>query len=109
MAGKYRWGSGFPYTEIVGRKQGVSNPTETPWVPVWGPTNGARLPQYARLDVRMSRELHWGRTAWEAYVEVLNVLNHKNVFRYEWDREYLTRHARYQLPRLPNVGLSVKF
>ena len=108
-AAKYRWGSGFPYTDVIDRKPGVSNPAETPWVPIWGPTNGARLPQYARLDLRVTKGLHWGRTAWEAYIEVLNVLGRKNVFRYEWDREYLTRHARYQLPRLPNIGLAVKF
>lgn len=104
----FRYGSGFPYTEIVDRKRGTDSEL-TPWIPVWGEVNAARYPYYSRLDLRLTYRFDWANSRWEVYVEGLNVLNRKNVYAYTYDREYLIRSTINQLPFLPNFGLSVKF
>ncbi len=108
LSSHYRYGSGFPYTEIVGRKQGT-NSEETPWVPVWGKVNAARYPFYSRLDLRLSFKFDWAQSKWRLYLEGINVLNHKNIYAYKYDREYITRSPITQIPFLPNFGLSIEF
>jgi hypothetical protein len=41
--------------------------------------NTARLPVYARLDVRGNRTFPWSHRRLTAFVEVINVLNRENV------------------------------
>lgn len=70
---------------------------------------GSRLPSYFRFDVRATRK--WNR--WRAFVELVNLTNHKNVFGYDY---YRTRDSsgRIGLARgdekwftiLPSIGVS---
>ncbi len=108
ISSHYRYGSGYPYTEVAGRKPGA-NSEETPWIPVWGEINDARYPFYSRLDLRISYDFQWAQTDWNVYLEGINILARENVYSYVYDREYLKRSPISQLPFLPNFGLSIEF
>ncbi|MHC4780593.1 MAG: TonB-dependent receptor plug domain-containing protein, partial [Planctomycetota bacterium] len=59
----WRYHSGNPYTRVwyegTGRRE--------------GPVNGARLPPYHSLDVRISKVWHWRGMEIQAYLQVLNL------------------------------------
>ncbi|MCP4634088.1 MAG: TonB-dependent receptor [candidate division Zixibacteria bacterium] len=104
----YRYGSGFPYTDVIGRKEGA-NAEDIPWVPLWADVNQARYPYYSRLDLRLTYKFKWAESDWKVYIEGINILNRKNVYAYTYDRDYITRRSIEQLPLLPNFGISVNF
>lgn len=49
---RYRYGAGLPYTPITGA---VHDATEDRWLPVLGPTNGARMLPYHKVDLHLAR------------------------------------------------------
>lgn len=115
--------SGQPYTPVTGlvrryrpdsRDGGLSE--YGGWVPVFGEHNSARLPSYFRLDLsaRRSYQPRWfGRaTTVTPYLQVLNVLNSKNVlFAYPEDglQGRMELHYAPQLPVFPTLGVEWRF
>jgi hypothetical protein len=107
----YRFRTGTPYTEQRWRRE------EADWILAEGEFNGARLPDYHRLDVRVRRRFRFD--GWEASVwgEALNLTNHDNVLWYAWRlrdadgtaRADAERVARTGVPGLPSVGVEVRF
>jgi vitamin B12 transporter len=80
-----RYATGRPFTPIVGAPSG-----EEPW-PRFGAPNGARLPDHRRLDARVSRyAFGQGRMAL-VYLEMLNLLDRRNVMGYTYGDDYTTR------------------
>ncbi|HPM59516.1 MAG TPA: hypothetical protein PLN72_08050, partial [bacterium] len=79
--------------------------------------NSARYPYYLRCDVRLGylRESR-GRT-FSAYLDLINVLNRKNLYLYDWRYEkssdesdgYVRRSVIYMMPFLPSFGVSFSF
>jgi hypothetical protein len=51
----------------------------------YGTKNGARLPDYHRLDVSATFDFEIGNVAASAGVSIFNVYNHKNIWRKEYD------------------------
>ncbi len=118
--------SGQPYTPITGvLKRYAFDPDDGALlghdrlVPVMGEHNSARLPGYARLDLGFRREYRrrwFGRaTTVTPYLQVLNVLNTRNVLfavpdGYDEgnDRGMKLSYAP-QLPVLPTFGLEWRF
>jgi hypothetical protein len=47
---------------------------------------GARLPDYFRLDVRLTKRWTSRRGDFRFYAELVNVTNHENVFGYDYFR-----------------------
>jgi hypothetical protein len=138
----WRYGSGFPYTPAIGYEPLVvselntADPSRPPEVriathavtglvryrPVFGPEsqqNSARLPDYHRLDVRLSYRIKRSATRWELYLDVINLYNRKNVLSYRYrvevdpsrpqDRPRLVREATTMFPILPTLGFNVVF
>ena len=132
--------SGFPYTPPLGvivastedTGDGDADGNVTELVPqrdnlgllVWSASYGdvtnlksARLPRYARVDVRATFKPRWMNDRWQLYVEVINLLNRQNagavesVLEYDpdSDRPRVTTTAQNSLPLLPTVGLRVRF
>jgi hypothetical protein len=102
-----RYGSGLPYTPqepwSSGPDAGVT----------LGELNGARLPIYHRLDLRLSRGLarSWGRVS--LYAELLNVYDRRN-FRsvevvYDAPTSAFYEMVRFQTPLLPVFGVTAEF
>ncbi len=75
----YRYLGGRPYTEL----------TYYPELRRWladgaAPLHGTRYPTYSRLDVRVDRRFFFGRTNLVTYLEVENLFDHKNLFKYDY-------------------------
>jgi len=105
---KYWLHSGSPYTPVRGS-------VEDPRVPghyeaLYGAVNSNRLPMYNRLDLRVDRKLMTkGRFKLTGYIDLLNVLNTKNVSSYDYNKDYSSRAELYQLPRIVSFGLKAEF
>ncbi|HTU65691.1 MAG TPA: TonB-dependent receptor [Steroidobacteraceae bacterium] len=84
---------------------------------VVGPRNGERLAPYARLDLRLSREVRLTSSKVSLYLEITNLLNRKNECCVENYRVVQGRDGRpvfdqdrtYWLPLLPSLGVQVEF
>ena len=120
LSARLALGTGQPYTEQIGLvDHRYIDPRTGDWslgAPrfVRGEHNGARLPGYLRLDIaaRRSYEKRWfGQNGvLTPYVQILNVLNTRNVLIGEADSfgrpelSYLP-----QLPFLPTFGIEWRF
>jgi hypothetical protein len=72
--------------------------------------NTARYPVYERLDLRMSMlGTLFGDYKVEWYLELINALDHRNIYEYYWTDDYETRFTSYMLPLLPFFGARVSF
>jgi outer membrane receptor protein involved in Fe transport len=80
----WRFHSGWPTTPVF-LEEGVDEEGEVELVPVLGPLNSEGLPDYHRLDLRLSRrwELGWGRLT--AFADVQNLYDRQNVAGYDLD------------------------
>ncbi len=132
-----RLASGFPYTPVVGLRVAADSETDDAgnvlryfpqtdanglyvWTPDLGSTenlNEARLPVFARVDLRATFRPSWAANRWQFYVEAINVLNRDNagtlspVLEYDpaGDRPRLTYERQGGIPFLPSVGIRFQF
>jgi len=113
VGAKYNYTTGRPFTPVIGR---TLNPTRFIWQPVFGEHNSDRLPDYNRLDVRLTRlfSLPAGLGLPESgacvfYVEGLNVLGIPNTLDYVYNYNYSRRLATesYFSRRLLVAGFSL--
>jgi len=114
MSARWGYGSGLPYTGIVGqwvhreynaelhlferpREEGVSTTI-----------NGERYPHYSRLDVGFRWQFAWLRGLWRPFVNIVNLYNRQNIFAYVFDYGNVppTRSGWSQLPILATVGVE---
>ncbi len=111
---RWNFGSGFPFTQTQGIFEQITfNSITTNYATengqfgfIYGDLNGARLPDYHRLDFTLK---HWiefvNATRMEFVFTITNVYNRKNIFYF--DR--VGHRAVYQLPFMPSFGMSYKF
>lgn len=79
--------------------------------------NTARLPAFARLDVRATWRPRGARGRWELYAEVINVLDRENAgaldpqLAYDptSDRPRIVEQRDQSIPRLPTLGVRFRF
>lgn len=79
--------------------------------------NNARLPLFARLDTRATWRPRGAAGRWELYVEVINLLNRKNAgslspeleYNAGADRPMIVEKRDQGIPRLPTLGVRVRF
>ncbi len=82
-----------------------------------GNLNQARLPVFARVDVRATWRPRGAAGRWEFYTEVINLLNRKNAGaldpRLEYDpagdRPRIVEERDQSIPRLPTIGIRFRF
>jgi hypothetical protein len=113
--------SGTPYTGWAGIMQRWRyDPVSQQWAPsapdedddvVRGGRNAARLPTYLRLDLSAERRFEVGRTILRPSLNLINVLNRRNVLLYALDPAATPPRLRgmTQFPFLPSLGLRVDF
>lgn len=100
--------SGKPYTPIVGATEDPDK--EGYYIPEYADVNSKRFPMYHRLDLRLDRIIKKknGRNI-NAYLEILNVLNTKNISEYDYNSNYSERAEVAQLPRIIALGFRAGF
>jgi outer membrane receptor for ferrienterochelin and colicin len=132
--------SGFPYTPPVGVRVSAVEDSEDldqdghvdELLPeldptgalVWGADLGSvsnlnsdRLPFFIRVDLRVSFAPRWNGGRWQLYVEIVNVLNRKNVgaltpeliYDPDSDRPGVVTSAEDAIPLLPTFGVRFRF
>ncbi len=104
---QYSYGSGFPWT--APQKDAAGNVIyDDLGELVFEQRSSSRYPTYERLDIRFStkRKL-FNAVEMEAYLELVNSLDHKNIYEYFWSDDYKTRFTSYMLPRLPFFGFRI--
>lgn len=114
---RFTYGSGTPYTAVVGEVQTRAfDPATGTWLPgdplpVPGARDARRYPAYARLDLGISRAYRWRGATLTPSFDVVNAFDHRNVFRYfaHYDTTPPTRATLTQIPFLPSLGLRVDF
>jgi hypothetical protein len=132
-----RWASGFPYTPARGVRavavEDSQDPGDSPrLVPdrddegnlIWeidpggvGNLNSARLPDFARVDARMSWRPGGPGGRWLFYLEVINLLNRENADSFDYDirfdevgEPYISSTQRQGgVPLLPTFGVRFRF
>jgi vitamin B12 transporter len=113
LGARYSYGSGRPYTPVVGR---TWDPVRQVWRPVFGDHGSATLPEYHRVDLRASRLFTLPKGlgmpasgVCVAYVEGMNVLGIRNVLEYTWNSDYTRRSASdsYFARRLAVAGVAL--
>jgi hypothetical protein len=140
VATTVRVASGFPRTAPLGVRvfgaedtmdlDGDGNTTEirptsdANGLPVYGVNfggvdnlNQARLPVFARTDLRVTWRPRGPSGRWEFYAEVINLFDRRNVGAYDprlaynpdGDRPAIVEERDQAIPRLPTVGLRFRF
>lgn len=110
------FGTGYPYPGVIGRYSRAEydfsgDSIATHWENIMAPRDYNRYPAYHRADVGLSKAFTWKSLTGEAYIELLNIYNRRNVYFYIWDLEKdpPVRRAITMLPLLPSIGLNVRF
>lgn len=105
LSARMRYGSNFP---IQGYIQEVPN-----GYALSAQRNGARLPEYSRLDLRADRTFTYRKSRLTLFMEVVNVLNREN-FRPNTPFFNLTTRQAFEpteklFPLLPVAGILIEF
>ena len=107
--------SGQPYTQVLGTGE-IALPSGLRWsFQEKGELNSVRLPSYQRLDIAVRRRFEFDGWGMNAYLQIINATNHKNIFNYFWSDG--TTHTQKpgkrrdisMLPTLPSIGIDFNF
>jgi hypothetical protein len=113
LGARYGFSSGRAYTPVVGR---VYDGARGIWRPIFGENHSGRLPDYHRLDARVTRLFSLPKGAGlpassvcAAYLEIMNALGIRNVLDYTYNEDYSRREARdsYFARRLIVAGVAL--
>ena len=108
LALKFRYTSGSPYTRVVGAESGIFG-DEIIYKPKMGDYMSERMPDYQRLDVTLSRQFSFKRWDLSAYLQLINLYNHKNIYGYYYSDDYQIRKEFKMFGFMPLGGVEVKF
>lgn len=99
---RFRYATGYPRTPVIGA---FYDARRNIYEPVLGAKNSIRIPDFAQLDVRLSKTFKIATTKAEVYADVQNVTNRENAEELIYDQNYGERRTIRGLPILPVVGL----
>ena len=117
----FRWtlGSGLPYSRIIGRYRHREYSYwedqwfdyDYEWKNIEGTKNGFRYPVYNRLDMSLARNFEFRKWNLQMYIQVINVINHKNILWYYFDYDVSPpkRKELSMFPILPTLGFRATF
>jgi TonB family protein len=103
IGGRFRFTSGNPYTPQAPGALDASSATYLP-TPALVP-NGARLPPFHELDVRIDRTWGLGAVRVTAYLDIENVYSYQAPIGIAYSFNYASRVLLRGLPILPSIGL----
>jgi hypothetical protein len=104
---RFSYATGLPYTPLVGREWDEVNNV---FNPIWGDPFSQRYPFYQRLDINGSKNIHIHKQLIVLYFGIMNVLNRRNILRYEYNDDYSVQSNRYSIfGRSIFVGFYIPF
>jgi TonB family protein len=106
LAVRWRLISGSPFTDITG---GVLLEDNDEYGPIFGTTNGERLPFFHQLDIRIDKRWVYQSFTVGAFLEILNSYNRSNVEGFSYNFDFSERDQVNSLPIIPNLGVEVRF
>jgi hypothetical protein len=98
---RFRYATGYPRTPVIGAYYDAHRNL---YEPVLGAKNSIRIPDFAQLDVRVSKTFKIGGTKAELYADVQNVTDRENAEELVYNQDYSQRQRIRGLPILPVVG-----
>jgi TonB family protein len=106
IGGRLRIISGDPDTPITGARYLAQSDA---YLPIFGPTNSVRMPLFHQLDVRVDKVWTYDNWQLDAYLDVLNVYNHRSIEGIQYSYDYSQSAYFRGLPILPTLGLKGSF
>lgn len=103
IGGRFRYATGNPQTPVVGA---VKDDITDSFVPLFGPVNSFRLPNFAQLDVRIDKIWVFDNWALDLYLDIQNVTNTRSVEGTQYNYNYSQRAQFEGLPIVPILGLK---
>ena len=79
------------------------------YVPVYGPVNSYRLPDFAQLDVRIDKVWVFDNWSLDLYLDIQNVYAHANQEGLQYNYDYTQAKPTSGLPILPILGIRAEF
>jgi TonB family protein len=98
---RFRYATGYPRTPVVGA---YFDSRRNLYEPVLGDRNSIRIPDFAQLDLRVSKTFKFAGTKAEIYADVQNVTNRDNAEELVYNQDYSQRRNIRGLPILPVIG-----
>lgn len=99
FSAKFRIAGGRPYTPINPQNGSIN----------YDNYNSEILPVYHRLDVRAEKKFIFTNWTLTTYIDIQNIYNKQNVFRYEWNSFKREIETDKNLGILPTIGISAEF
>jgi hypothetical protein len=109
MGFKVLYATGHPYTPVLSAPPTVVSGPTTIYVPLYAPTDSARLPDYKRVDFSTSFKKVYDTWEWKIYVDVVNLFHTQNVLGYQYNSNYTQTTKELDLPFLPYIGFEVTY
>jgi len=104
---RYSFASGRPFTPLEGREW---DPADEAYVPIWGAPYSDRYPSYQRLDLSGNWRFNLFKRLIVFYFGVTNILNNKNISRYDYGEDYAGRKDQQSIfGRSLFVGIYIPF
>jgi len=98
---RFRYATGYPRTPVVGA---YFDSRRNIYEPVLGAKNSIRIPEFAQIDVRVSKSFKLAGTKAEIYADVQNVTDRENAEELVYNQDYSERRNIRGLPILPVIG-----
>jgi TonB family protein len=109
---RFQYVTGDPTTPVIGS---YYNATDVRYVPIYGPTNSARMGPYVNLDIRYEKKFVYALWQWSAYIDVSHVENwfgkgyhSPEINQYEWNYNYTQSNVLSDVTR-PTIGIRMEF
>ena len=104
---RFSYARGLPNTPLLGREW---DEIDNVFIPIWGNPYSQRYPSYQRVDINGSKNLTIQKQLFVLYFGITNLLNRKNILRYEYSSDYSVRSNTYSIfGRTIFVGIYIPF
>jgi outer membrane receptor protein involved in Fe transport len=106
VGARFRFSSGNPLTPIVGARR--DDATDV-FIPVFGPVNSQRLPNFNQLDIRVDKNFIFDQWSLDLYVDLTNAYNNPAKEGVLYNYNYSESAFLEGLPILPILGAKGSF
>jgi TonB family protein len=103
LGGRFRYGSGNPYTPVVNR---IYDMNQRSFLPVYGARSSDRLPPFTSVDIRIDKTYTYKKWKLETYLDLQNVTFAQNPEVISWTYDFGELDPITSNPPLPVFGFK---